>query len=88
MSEFRMIRQDFDPFLMAMEKKLQEHDGDYGKSWLDCSVEYLEGHLLSEILEWIKDRDKSELVDIANLCAMLHTRLIMDSLPNSWFVRR
>ena len=76
-----MIRLDFQPFMMAMEKKLQEKDKDYGERlWVDCPIEILENHLLAEIQEWLKDKNKSELVDIANLCAMLHTRQVMEIL--------
>ena len=69
-------------FCTAMELKLREHDAEKGYSFKEYSIEWLESKLKEEFNEVIHapfiELDKSELVDLANICMMLWYRKTQD----------
>lgn len=81
------MREEVKKFAEEMESVLKEND--YKGGWDRCSISWLEKRLIKEVGEYAEssmlvddegDRSfeqdrKKELVDIANFCMMLHSRL-------------
>lgn len=67
-----------DKFIKKMRQKLILRYEKYGNSWVDCDIIFLENKLFEEINEYLNeqryDRKSEELIDIANVCMMLHHR--------------
>jgi len=61
-------------FAEEMESKLVQNDYKGGWAPQTCSIDFLEKKLLEEVLEYVKDRKKEELPDIANMAMMLWQR--------------
>jgi len=61
-------------FSKAMERKLVVNDHKGGWDERHCSVGYLEDRLIQELGEYFKNRDVTELPDIANFCMMIYMR--------------
>ena len=68
----------FNRFVESMKLKLDLNQEEKGDSWIDCNINYLENKLLEEIGEYLDEsrhgKKSQELVDIANMCMMLHHR--------------
>jgi len=67
-------------FVMYMNNKLDENEEKKGNSWASCDLQFLLDKLDEEIQEF-KDEPKplakaEELVDVANICMMLHHRYV------------
>lgn len=69
-------------FARTMNTKLKLCDVKKGDSWKTCGIEFLYKKLFEEIAEWEDGEYMDELVDIANICLLLHERNIM----NRWFI--
>ena len=70
------MRKELEQFAKAMELKLCEKDPEYGDSWKTMPVGELLDRLRMEIEEFhFNPEDKSELIDIANVCMMIWYRL-------------
>ena len=67
------VRDDLKDFCLAMEAKLREHDAEKGNSWKDVPIDYLREKFKEEFDE-CGGVDKSEFVDMANICMMLWNR--------------
>jgi len=71
-------RDEIVAFAVEMERIMQEHDAVKGDTWKTCGLGFLDGKLQEEISEYVDSPCRSskcdELVDIANICMMLHYR--------------
>ena len=72
------IDNDVGMLVMAMESTLKRHEKAKGDSWKTCDIKFLENKLEEEYLEWAGNKDKHELVDIANICMMLFNRKLWE----------
>lgn len=67
-----------DGFIEKMRRKLNSKQEKNNDSWVICDIDYLENKLFEEINEYLEDsrhgRKSEELIDIANVCMMLHHR--------------
>lgn len=70
-------------FVELMKLKLDLNQEKKGDSWITCDIEFLEDKLGEELEEYLKTkndaqfyRSAQELVDVANICMMLHHRYI------------
>lgn len=78
--KLRLYEIQFPYFYKAMMTEMERHYPEKGDSYHECDVEYME-MILSDAVEayWRLGNDyprkTSQVVDIANLCAMLYQRL-------------
>jgi len=72
-----VIRPDIMKFAEQMEAVMSMHDMKKGDSWKECPLYFLQGKLREEFLEYSKENDYHELLDIANLCMMLWNREVV-----------
>lgn len=73
-----IIKKDLANFYTALQNKILVKVPEYGASYRDegCSIDFLERRLREEIVEHAKNPyDPSELVDIAAICMMIHSKL-------------
>ena len=76
----RMVNRLKTNMLYQLMKKSEK----YGTSWKTCDIQFLRKRLHGEIEEWEKICSKDdfkeikELIDIANVCAMIIERLQTD----------
>jgi len=71
------LREDIQPFVEAMLDELERHYPEKGDSWKTMDLYALELILSTHVSEWYnknKTNDKEDLIDLANLCAMVHNR--------------
>lgn len=68
-------------FLVAMDERVEEKQGEHGDSWKTMPITVLSNRLAQNYIEWreamLHDREaeKRKLVDLANLCRFLWERL-------------
>ena len=78
---------DIEFFAAEMEATMNMHKPEKGDSWKTCSIEFLESKLREEFKECQNEYglpgETHELVDLANICMMLHNRKIMDVRPKA-----
>jgi len=80
------MRPEVIEFAEEMEGVLKEND--FKGSWMDIPIQYLEFRLVEEVGEYFhfaaeraevgimdNKKAKKELIDIANFCLMVHSRL-------------
>ena len=68
---------DLLPFFEAMIKEVARHVPEKGDSWKKMDLYYLELILSKQVSSWYdenKTDDREGLIDLANLCAMVHIR--------------
>ena len=76
-----IYHEEFAEFFKAMSAKMQIKSRQYGETWKDKETighvpmdKFLKIRLRGEFEEWIRSGDVKELVDVANLCAMIYCR--------------
>ena len=69
-----IIPQGFFKFFSFMSNKYLKKVKDYGHTWTDCDLNFLENRLRQEMDEYRSNSDPEELIDIANVCCMLYLR--------------
>jgi hypothetical protein len=75
----KAIRVDLAKFYTRLENKLLEKVGEYGASYKTSDIKFLEKRLVGEIEEHQRNpTDPDELIDIAAVCMMLHSRVKKD----------
>jgi len=80
MQNDRKNRIEIELFAQAMDVKLDKKQLEYGNSWKDCPIQFLNERLQEEVQE-LKDSISinevhNKLVDVANLCMMLWYRTL------------
>ena len=66
----------FSDFYSDAFSKFRKKSLEYGHTWKRMPIEDLKEGLYKEIEEFIENEDdETELLDIANYCMMLHTRM-------------
>lgn len=68
------MNKDVEIFASFMDSVLNRNQKEKGDSWKTISIDDLDMKLQEEISEYNQSKDKSELVDIANVCMMLFLR--------------
>lgn len=67
--------EEFAKFFKAMSAKMLQKRVVKGDTWKTfCSVGYLHCKLMEEVSEYFDSLDETELLDVANYCAMLWCR--------------
>lgn len=73
------FNESFLKVLCDCQKKYNSKIPEYGESWKDCSIPFLDQRLFDEIAEYdsakTNKRSYEELVDVINVALMLATRL-------------
>lgn len=74
-------RFEISSFIAAMKRTLVKNSRK-GDSWKTCPIDYLRSKLIEEVDEFIYSTNDEqalyELTDIANICLMLHQRILKD----------
>jgi len=73
------MNDSFIPFFEAMEAEYERHHPEKGDSWKTCDRAYLENEVVRLSQVFVRTHDPSELIDIANMCAMAWTRSCKES---------
>jgi len=69
------MRDEILDFAKEMDKTMNRHQVSKGDSWKTCEISFLKNKLGEEYEEFIETVRPSELIDIANICMMLHHRI-------------
>jgi len=72
------LASDFTAFKLATLEEMKRHYPQNGDSWKTCDIEWLSYLTRQSMREFIDDVDMenpSHLLDVANFCAMLWTRI-------------
>lgn len=71
------MRDEILDFAKEMDVVMNIHENQKRDTWKTCEVEFLENKLIEEYKEWRSstiEPAKKEIIDIANICMMLHHR--------------